>query len=208
MDALILFSHGSVLCGAGEALDAHAERLRGTGDWPIVQVGYMNYSEPTFAEAVAACTAQGATRIVVLPFFLIPGYFVTKTLPEQLRGVQADYPDLEFVVADAIGYDVGFSRRAHCQRPRPRSAPTSGVTTCKPPPEAAAPAPTAPSTPRPTAPASPPRTPRPGLLWSNALWHCLLSAPTAGFRQVITRQPGRKSFFVLAGNRAAAAQMF
>ncbi len=109
MDALILFSHGSLLCGAGEALEAHAERLRQTGDWPIVAVGYMNYSEPTFAEAVASCTASGATRIVVLPFFLVPGYFVSKTLPDQLGAVQANYPQLEFVVADAIGYDAGLA---------------------------------------------------------------------------------------------------
>ncbi len=109
MDALILFSHGSLLCGAGEALDAHAERLRASGAWPVVAVGYMNYSEPTFAEAVALCAARGATRIVVLPFFLVPGYFVSKTLPDQLRAVQSDYPSLEFVVADAIGYDTGLA---------------------------------------------------------------------------------------------------
>ena len=109
MDALILFSHGSLLCGAGEALDTHAERLRQTGDWPLVSVGYMNYSEPTFAAAVASVTAEGATRIIVLPFFLVPGYFVTQTLPKQLKAVQADYPHLEFVVADAIGYDTGLA---------------------------------------------------------------------------------------------------
>lgn len=105
MDALILFSHGSLLCGSGEALDAHAARLRTQGSWPIVQVGYMNYSEPTFADAVARCQAQGATRLIILPFFLVPGYFVTKSLPEHLAQVQADYPNLEFVVAGAIGYD-------------------------------------------------------------------------------------------------------
>lgn len=109
MDALILFSHGSVLCGAGEALDAHAERLRTAGGWPLVAVGYMNYSEPTFAEAVADVVSRGASKLVVLPFFLIPGYFVTQTLPKQLAAVQADYPDLEFVVADAIGYDTGLA---------------------------------------------------------------------------------------------------
>ena len=109
MDALILFSHGSVLCGAGEALDAHAERLRRSGEWPLVSVGYMNYSEPTFAEAVADAISHGAARIVVLPFFLVPGYFVTQTLPQQLHAVQADYPNLEFVVADAIGFDAGLA---------------------------------------------------------------------------------------------------
>jgi sirohydrochlorin ferrochelatase len=102
-DALILFSHGSLLCGAGEALDAHAARLR--LEWPQVEVGYMNYSEPTFAEAVAKCEAQGATRIVVAPFFLVPGYFVTKSLPEHLAKAQADFPNLQFVVAEAIGFD-------------------------------------------------------------------------------------------------------
>ena len=105
MDALILFSHGSLLCGAGEALDAHAARLRAGGEWPLVEVGYLNYSEPTFAEAVARCRAAGATRLVVQPFFLVPGYFVTKSLPEQIAQAQADDPALRFTVTEAIGFD-------------------------------------------------------------------------------------------------------
>ncbi len=109
MDALILFSHGSLLCGAGEALDTHAERLRASGEWDYVSVGYMNYSEPTFAEAVAECAAAGATKIVVLPFFLVSGYFVTQTLPKQLAEVKTDSPNLEFVVAEALGYDTGLA---------------------------------------------------------------------------------------------------
>ncbi len=109
MTALILFSHGSLLCGSGEALDAHAARLRKRGEWDRVEVGYMNYSEPTFAEAVAQCQAAGATRIVVLPFFLVPGYFVTKSLPEHLAKAQTAYPDLRFVVADALGFDTGLA---------------------------------------------------------------------------------------------------
>ena len=109
MDGLILFSHGSLLCGAGEALEEHALRLRSSGEWPIVEIGYLNYSDPTFAEAVARCYEQSANRIVVLPFFLIPGYFVTKSLPEQVQAAQAKYPDLEFRVADAIGFDPALA---------------------------------------------------------------------------------------------------
>jgi sirohydrochlorin ferrochelatase len=106
MDALILFSHGSLLCGSGEALNAHVARLRVPGGrWPVVEVGYMNYSEPTFAEAVARCQAHGATRVVVVPFFLVPGFFVTKSLPEHIARAREEFPGLEFVVAAAIGYD-------------------------------------------------------------------------------------------------------
>lgn len=109
MNALILFSHGSLLCGAGEALDVHADRLRQTGEWDMVAVGYMNYSEPTFAESVAECAGRGATKVLVLPFFLIPGYFVTKSLPEQLEAAKAAHPHLEFTVAAAIGFDMGLA---------------------------------------------------------------------------------------------------
>lgn len=109
MNALILFSHGSLLCGAGEALDAHAARLRQTGEWDMVTVGYLNYSAPTFAEAVAECAARGATEILVLPFFLVPGYFITKSLPECLESARAAHPGVTFTVADAIGFDTGLA---------------------------------------------------------------------------------------------------
>lgn len=105
MDTLILFSHGSLLCGAGEALDAHAARLRASGEFGMVVVGYMNYSEPTFSQAVTRCEAAGATRVFVVPFFLVPGFFVTQTLPEHLEKERAAFPHLTFAVADALGFD-------------------------------------------------------------------------------------------------------
>lgn len=104
--ALVLFSHGSLLCGAGEAVDAHAKRLEARGPWQTVRVGYLNYSEPLFAETVARLAAQGVRHITVLPYFLIPGYFVQKSLPETLAPVQAAYPDITFAVAPAIGFDT------------------------------------------------------------------------------------------------------
>ncbi len=109
MTALILFSHGSLLCGAGEALDTHAARLRQLGVWDRVEVGYMNYSEPTFAQTVAECALAGATQIVVVPFFLVPGYFVTQSLPEHLAQARAAHPELEFVVAEAIGFEASLA---------------------------------------------------------------------------------------------------
>src|SRR5260221_13291232 len=105
MDAVILFSHGSVLCGAGKALSGHVERLQAAGIAPLVAVGYLNYSEPLFAETVEACAIAGATRILVAPYFLVPGYFVKVDLPKAVEAAQAQYPDLEFVVAPPLGFD-------------------------------------------------------------------------------------------------------
>lgn len=105
MTALVLFSHGSLLCGAGEALDAHAARLRADGKFDRVEVGYLNYSSPSLAETVEALAADGATSIRILPYFLIPGYFVGKALPDALAPLRERFPGLEFTVAEPIGYD-------------------------------------------------------------------------------------------------------
>lgn len=109
MDALILFSHGSLLCGAGEALEAHAERLRARGDFDQVEIGYLNYSQPPFLETVARLVETGASRIVVAPYFLVAGYFVTSSLPKILNEARAVHPDVEFVVADALRHDTGLA---------------------------------------------------------------------------------------------------
>ena len=103
--ALILFSHGSVLCGAGEALEAHTNRLRTRGEYDLVAYGYLNYSEPPFRDAVAGLVAQGATDITVVPYFLVPGYFVIKSLPEAVDLARARFPQVTFRLAEPLGHD-------------------------------------------------------------------------------------------------------
>ncbi len=101
--AIILFSHGSVLCGAGETLTQLAERMRAQGKVPIVEVGYLNYSEPSFEAAFRSCVEQGASEVVVLPYFLVPGKFVKVDLPRAIAAVRASHPEIAVRVGEAIG---------------------------------------------------------------------------------------------------------
>jgi sirohydrochlorin cobaltochelatase len=101
-DAIILFSHGSLLCGAGETLSALAQRMRARGDADIVEVGYLNYSEPLFGQAFERCMEQGAERITVVPYFLVAGKFVKVDLPREIERQQARFPQVPVVVADAM----------------------------------------------------------------------------------------------------------
>lgn len=104
MDAILLLSHGSLLCGAGETLQAVAERLRARGDAPVVEVGYLNYSQPAFEAAFAACIAQGATRIVVVPYFLVTGKFVQVDVPRRISAVWHAYSSIKVTVAGALDF--------------------------------------------------------------------------------------------------------
>ncbi len=102
MRAIILFSHGSVLCGAGENLFAMARAMEARGDAPVVEVGFLNYSQPTFAEAFARCVERGATHITVAPYFLVAGYFVGVALPPKVEAMRAQFPNVEVVTAQAL----------------------------------------------------------------------------------------------------------
>lgn len=104
MEAILLFSHGSLLCGAGETLQSVAERLRARGDAPIVEIGYLNYSEPAFETTFARCVAHGATRIVVVPYFLVAGKFVQVDLPQRIAAMIEAYPTIEVSMASAFGF--------------------------------------------------------------------------------------------------------
>ena len=101
-DAIILFSHGSLLCGAGETLKRVAHFMRERGDAPIVEAGYLNYSEPPFAEAVERCVAQGAKRIIVAPYFLVAGKFVQVDLKPKIEAAREKFPEVQFHLAGAM----------------------------------------------------------------------------------------------------------
>jgi len=106
MDAIILFSHGSVLCGAEQNLLQIAQAMELRGDAPTVRVGFLNYSEPTFESAIEACVARGAHTIHVAPYFLVEGKFVKEELPSRITEARKLYPRVDVRIGRAIVDDV------------------------------------------------------------------------------------------------------
>ncbi len=102
---VVLFSHGSLLCGSEQALRRHAERLKSYNVADIVEPGFLNYNSPSFADGVASAVEQGATRIIVAPYFLAPGKFVTYDLPRALQIEESRHPSVKFVLAQPLGFD-------------------------------------------------------------------------------------------------------
>lgn len=102
MQAILLFSHGSTLCGAGENLSRLAALMEARGDAAIVEVGYLNYSIPPFEDAFARCVERGATQITIAPYFLVAGYFVQVSLPPKIAAMQEQFPAIEVRVAQAL----------------------------------------------------------------------------------------------------------
>jgi sirohydrochlorin ferrochelatase len=101
--AIAIIGHGSLYPGSGAAMIRLAARLRQDGAAPIVAAGFLNFSRPTFDQAIARCVARGASAITVLPYFLVEGYFVRVTLQGMIDAAQAQHPQVAFVRAPALG---------------------------------------------------------------------------------------------------------
>jgi sirohydrochlorin cobaltochelatase len=110
MRAIVLVGHGSVRPSAGAAMIRLAERARGAGLAPIVAASFLNYRQPTFAEALARCVAAGATEVVVQPYFLVAGKYVLEDLARLLEAARRTRPTLPLRLAGVLGDHPALAR--------------------------------------------------------------------------------------------------
>lgn len=83
--AILLVDHGSRSPAANRVVAAVAQRLRERLPDHVVEIAHLDLAPPSIAAGVAACAAQGATEIVVHPFFLAPGLHARRDVPRLAR---------------------------------------------------------------------------------------------------------------------------
>ena len=103
-NALLIVGHGSLRKASGAAMIRLAALARREGLAPISTAGFLNFSRPTFAEAVTRCVAKGASNILVQPYFLIDGYYVNRALPKLVQEARAEHPEVSFRVLEPFTY--------------------------------------------------------------------------------------------------------
>lgn len=102
MKAAILVGHGSLRKASGAAMIRLAALLRKEGTFPVATAGFLNFSQPTFIDAVTRCVRKGATEVFIQPYFLISGYYVRVGLPKLIAEARAAYPEVTFHLAEAF----------------------------------------------------------------------------------------------------------
>ncbi len=106
-NALVVMVHGSPRPVANNDMFAVVEAFKARPDaraaFPIVEVGFMECNEPTIPEAIDRCVAQGARKVVAVPYFLHTGTHVCDDLPTLLEEAQARHPRVTFAMGDYLG---------------------------------------------------------------------------------------------------------
>jgi sirohydrochlorin ferrochelatase len=89
MTALVVFAHGSTVAAANQAIHDMAARVAARSGY-VSEAAFLEIAEPGLPRAVKGLVERGASRIVVLPYFLAPGRHAERDLPriiDELRGI-------------------------------------------------------------------------------------------------------------------------
>ena len=105
--AILLMAHGSRIPEANDAVREIAATVKQITGYDIVEVSYREMHLPNIQQGIDSCVAQGAKRVLLLPYFLFIGAHVQEDLPEEMAQARERYPDVEF----AMGTHLGVHRK-------------------------------------------------------------------------------------------------
>jgi len=128
---LILVDHGSKFPAANDMLLDVVKLFRKVSGAAIVEPAHMELAEPTIAQAFEACIAQGATVVVVHPYFLSPGRHSTTDIPRLVAQAAAKHPTVCTQVTEPLGLDDKIAhlilQRIHQSLTPPTPAPVANA---------------------------------------------------------------------------------
>ena len=99
--------HGSRIPEANNAVHEIAAMLKQMTGLEIVEVSFREMHPPNIQQGVDACVAQGAQRILLVPYFLYMGAHVLEDLPAELEEARQRHPKVEM----AMGKHLGVHRK-------------------------------------------------------------------------------------------------
>ena len=105
MKALLLVAHGSRRKQSNDEVVLLADKLRNncSRQYDIVNAAFLELAEVLIPDGIKQCIDQGASSIVILPYFLNSGRHVIEDIPNILSDCIALYPEITISLAPPLG---------------------------------------------------------------------------------------------------------
>jgi len=108
---ILLVAHGSRVETSNAEVAALAERLKSRlttaensdSSDPIVRHAFLELTEPTIAQVIDECAAEGVKHLHVLPYFLAAGTHVRKDIPATLESAGERHPEMTLTLSTHVG---------------------------------------------------------------------------------------------------------
>lgn len=98
MTAYVVFAHGSSVESANDAVRAVAVELARRGELEQVIAAFLEGGRPDLGSAVREAAERGATRVVVIPYFLTLGLHLQRDLPKLAQEAREENPGIQIHV--------------------------------------------------------------------------------------------------------------
>ena len=112
-EAIILLGHGSRVPEAAKNMQRTAERLKEKYGYSMVEICFMSRLGPHFPEVLKKCVQSGATRVLVIPYFLHRGLHLLVDIPKMMQQEGQKYPQVELVLGKGLGFDESLVDLVH-----------------------------------------------------------------------------------------------
>ena len=105
MKALLLVAHGSRRKQSNDEVILLADKLRNncSQQYNIINAAFLELAEVLIPDGIKQCVDEGASSIVVLPYFLNSGRHVVEDIPNILNDCTALYPKIDISLAPHLG---------------------------------------------------------------------------------------------------------
>ncbi len=101
--AVLLIAHGSRRPEANADLQRLSEHVAIAGGYPIVEVAYLELTTPTIDDGGRVCVQRGASRVLMLPYFLSAGVHVVQDLEAARQSLGKKFPNVVFQLCPPLG---------------------------------------------------------------------------------------------------------
>lgn len=98
---IVVFAHGSPVASANDAVRAVVAAMTAQGGFDLIETAFLE-AQPDLPSAVARLAERGATRIVVIPYFLTLGLHLQRDLPRIVAGLSQVHVGAEIVVTPPL----------------------------------------------------------------------------------------------------------
>ncbi|WP_428386985.1 CbiX/SirB N-terminal domain-containing protein [Mucisphaera sp.] len=100
---IVIVDHGSRREASNKMLEAFVANFETEAEFPIIEPAHMELAEPSIGTAFDRCVTRGATKVLICPYFLLPGKHWDQDIPELAAEAAARHPGVPFVVTAPIG---------------------------------------------------------------------------------------------------------
>lgn len=109
MKSLLIVAHGSRKAESNEEVRQLAKRLQSESNtYTLVSSAFLELAQPSIPDGIQYCIDQGATEVLVLPYFLSAGRHVSQDVPSLVHQKRLEHPEVGIKMAAYLGAAEGL----------------------------------------------------------------------------------------------------